>query len=755
MLPPPSRNAPCPCGSGKRYKECHGALASPPPAVAAEQSFAAQAQSALGAGRFVEALAWLERALVAEPESAELRRECARVAWMMGNVARATADCRAALDRAPGDATAWNLLGEILRSTDTAAAEAAWRRALTVAPDNAEARFHLGNFYRERGDPRAAQREYEAALASAPEHAGLLNNLGLALEASGERDRAEACYERVLAAYPRHPDALGNLASSLFERAAYRQSAATYDRLFAIRRDVPAPVWVRRGLAQQRMGDLAAAEASFSEAARLAPDDPRIQQNLGTVCFELQRHADAEPAWQRLLELRPENPYALSMLAYGRQHRCDWRGLAELHERINRLLEADGAETEDTINPFNLLTMPTSAAAQLRAAERWARGIAPPSTAARPALAVARGERLRVGFVSSDYRAHPMVYLSIAYWEGIDRDRFETFAYGIRAADPGPIGQRVARAFDHFADVSDASVAAIAGQIRADRIAVLVDLNGYTQHSREHIFALRPAPVQINYLGFPGTLGADWYDYALVDRFSAPDALQPFFTERLLPLPHTSFPSNPGRLPGGPPPTRAECGLPADAFVFTCFNNTFKILPDVFAAWMRLLRAVEGSVLWLIEAGAEAEGNLRREAAAAGIDPARLIFAPRISPVERHVARVAAADLLVDSFPYGAHTTANDALLAGVPLVTHAGETLVSRIAGSQLHAIGLPELVTSERAAYEATARRLAQSPGELSRFRARLAANRASFPLFDTARFTRDVEAALLRAWTEIASP
>ena len=424
--------------------------------VTADEDFAARAQSALSTGRFAEALAWLQHALDAEPESAELRRECARVAWMMGDFARATADCRAALDRAPGDAMAWNLLGEILRSTDAAAAEGAWRSALQVAPDNAEARFHLGNLYRERGDARTAQREYESALASVPEHAGLLNNLGLALEASGERGRAEACYARVLAANPQHAEALGNLASSLFEREAYRQAALIYERLFAIRRDVPAPVWVRRGMAQQRAGDLAAAEASFREAARLAPDDLRIQQNVGTVCFELHRHADAEPAWLRVLELRPESPYALSMLAFGRQHRCDWRGLSELHVRINRLLELDEASTEDRINPFNLLTMPTSAAGQLRAAERWARGISPVSPTGRPPLTVARGERLRIGFVSSDFRAHPMVYLSIAYWEAFDRDRFETFAYGIRAADHGPIGERVARAFDHFTDMSDA-----------------------------------------------------------------------------------------------------------------------------------------------------------------------------------------------------------------------------------------------------------------------------------------------------------
>ena len=752
MLPPPSRNAPCPCGSGKRYKECHGALQSPPIAPPTEDPVA-RAQSALRAGRLADALAALERALDAQPESAELRRERARIAWMMGDRTRATADCRAALDRAPADATAWNLLGEILRWEDAAGAEAAWRRALEIDAESSEARFHLGNLYRERGDPRAARREYERALAVAPEHPGLLNNLGLALEATGERERAEACYERVLAANPQHPDALGNLASSQFEREAYRPSASTYERLFAIRRDVPASIWVRRGLAQQRTGDLASAEASFSEAARLAPDDARIQQNLGTVRFELQRYADAEPAWVRMLELQPASAYALSMLAYNRQHRCDWRELSELHARINRLLEADDADSQDSVNPFNILAMPTSAVAQLRAAERWARTIAAPSPVARHAASATHGERVRVGFVSSDFRAHPMVYLSIAYWEGFDRDRFETFAYGIQTADRGSIGTRVARAFEHFADVSEAPVAAIAERIRADRIEILIDLNGYTKNSREQIFTLRPAPIQINYLGYPGTLGADWYDYALVDRYSGPDALQPFFTERLLQLPHVSFPSNPARLPAGPPPGRSECGLPNNRFVFACFNNAYKILPDVFAVWMRLLHATEQSVLWLLEAGAESDANLRAEARAAGVDPARLVFAPR-APIERHLARIAAADLVIDSFPYGAHTTANDALLAGVPLVTHAGETLVTRIAGSQLLAIGLPELVTSDRAAYEALARELARNPGELSRFRARLAANRPSFPLFDAARFTRDFEAALLRARDEIAS-
>jgi predicted O-linked N-acetylglucosamine transferase (SPINDLY family) len=362
------------------------------------------------------------------------------------------------------------------------------------------------------------------------------------------------------------------------------------------------------------------------------------------------------------------------------------------------------------------------------------------------------GERLRVGFVSSDFRGHPIAYLSLEFWERIDRDRFETFAYGIRERDLGPLGLRIEQAFDHFTDVSAASAGEIARRIADDRIAILLDLNGYTAHARKAIFAQRPAPVQVNCLGYPGTLGAEWYDWICVDRFGAPEASQPYFTERLLHLPHTSFPSDTRRAHKGPLPTRAECGLPDDAFVFCSFNNLYKILPDVFATWMRLLHAVPGSVLWLLGTRAQALENLRREARQAGIDPERLHFAPGMGSVTDHLARMAAADLFVDSYPYGAHTTANDALLAGLPVVTRAGETLASRIAGSQLHAIGLPELVTSSEADYEALARRLAQNRGELAVLRARLAAHRETCPLFDMARYTRNFEDCLWRAWRSL---
>jgi predicted O-linked N-acetylglucosamine transferase (SPINDLY family) len=324
------------------------------------------------------------------------------------------------------------------------------------------------------------------------------------------------------------------------------------------------------------------------------------------------------------------------------------------------------------------------------------------------------------------------------------------FLYSLRASDANPFERRARAAFEHFVEASELSVTALAQRIREDRIGILIDRNGYTLNAREALFALRPAPIQVNCIGFPGTLGAPWYDYIFTDRFSLPEQLKGFYTERPLYMPHMAFPSDTTRRPAGPAPSRSACGLPERGFVFCCFNNAYKILPEVFAIWMRLLAATPGSVLWLLEPGAQAQVNLRREAQAAGVDPARLLFAPRVG-VSEHVARNAAADLFLDTYPYGAHTTANDALLAGLPLLTCVGETLASRIAGAQLAAIGLPELITRSFAEYEALALKLAREPELLAGYRARLAANRHRSPLFDMTRYARDFEALMLETWAQ----
>jgi predicted O-linked N-acetylglucosamine transferase (SPINDLY family) len=683
----PARNAPCPCGSGKRYKDCHGALAS-----------AGATAPAAGVD-----------ALVQRAQQALARGE-------------------------------------------TAQAEALWRQVLALDPRHAEALFHLGNRALERGEVAAAIECFERALEHAPGHAALLNNLGLALEKSGDAERARACYEAVLAADPRHPDALLNLANVSFAAGRYADSARMHERAAAVRPATSAEVWVQRGLAQERTADFDGAEASLREAARLAPDDVRIQTNLATLYVRQRRHVEAEEPLERALALDPDAPYALSTLAYVRQQRCAWQGLSELHERIRRLLDrADGSR--EPFNPFPLLAMPISPQQRLVAARNWARGFAPAVPIPPPRVSYARDERLRIGFVSSDFRPHATAYLQMDLWERIDRRRFEAFAYGLAPADPGPVGQRIARAFEHFVDVCEDSAGGIAQRIRADRIGILFDLNGYTRHAREAIFAQRPAPLQINALGYLGTLGAPWYDYILTDRFVTPEGSRPDFSERFFMLDDCYCPGT-SRREIAATGDRAAHGLPAAGLVLCCFNSAYKILPAVFSVWMRLLRAAPGSVLWLTETRSDTADNLRGEAGAAGIDPNRLIFAPRV-PLPEHLARHVHADLFLDTTPYNAGATANDALFMGVPLITCAGDTMSSRVAGSQLRAAGLPELVTFDLAEYEKLGLELVAQPRRLRALRARLGASRDTCPLFDLDDYARHFAAAIERVWVDHTVP
>jgi len=364
-----------------------------------------------------------------------------------------------------------------------------------------------------------------------------------------------------------------------------------------------------------------------------------------------------------------------------------------------------------------------------------------------------RGKRLRIGYVSSDFRTHATASLLAEVWERHDRSRLETYAYSIGPGEQSALRARIESAFEHFVDVSGEAAEGIAGRIGGDGIEVLIDLNGYTTHAKSELFALRPAPVQVSWLGYLGTLGAEWYDYVLTDRFAAPPELQRFFSERFLYLPECYCPSDTRRPVAAVGPTRSECGLPERGLVLCCFNHVYKILPEVFGVWMRLLGQVPGSVLWLSPANATACANLRREAAARGVAPERIVFAPRVALPE-HLARHTHADLFLDTTPYNAGTTANDALFMGVPLITCAGETLASRVAGSQLRAIGLPELITTRLADYEALALELARTPGLLASYRARLANNRPTQPLFDMARFTRALDDLLHAAWENRSS-
>jgi protein O-GlcNAc transferase len=676
----------------------------------------------------------------------------ASAAWKRGDAALAESLCRDALSLDPEDAAALTLLGVVLRRRDPAAAFAALARAVKRDPRQVDALFQLGNLHREQHRFEEAIAAYESAIEVAPAQPSLLNNLGLALEATGDYVRAASAYRAALTAQPGHRQSLGNLAHLLCRLRQYADAATLCEEYLRRFGDADVPVWVDLGICRHHTRDHDGAEMCFRRALALAPGDPLILTNLGSVLSE---RLDFEQADALLTQADAHDPsllYASSLLAFCRAQLCQWEGLAQRHAAIAAQLDAG---REEPINAFAALSIPLSPVNLLRVSRRWARDLAPlAESAVAPAGAALRSGRLRVGYVSSDFRTHTaMASLLAEVWERHDRTRLETFAYSIGPSRVSPLRTRVEAAFDRFVDCGGEAAQRIARRIEEDGIEVLIDLNGYTNDAKSEIFALRPAPVQISWLGYLGTLGARWYDYVLTDRFLTPPAAQTHFTERFLYLPDCYCPSDTRRAVAEDLSTRAACGLPESGFVFCCFNQSYKILPPLFALWMRLLAAVPGSVLWLAPTTAMAGLNLRREAAARGADPARLIFAPRLD-LPQHVARHVHADLFLDTAPYNAGTTANDALFMGVPVLTCAGDTMASRVAGSQLHAIGLPELVTASLGEYQALALALARDPARLSALRQRLAANRVTHPLFDMARFTRALDDLLLGAWENHAS-
>jgi predicted O-linked N-acetylglucosamine transferase (SPINDLY family) len=359
-----------------------------------------------------------------------------------------------------------------------------------------------------------------------------------------------------------------------------------------------------------------------------------------------------------------------------------------------------------------------------------------------------RGGRIRLGYLSADFRQHAVAMLVAGLFAHHDRQEFEVIGYSAGPNDGSDIRSRLAASFDRFIDISELSDRASAHLIHADEIDILVDLTGFTRYTRTGILAYRPAPIQVNYLGYLGTTGATFIDYIVLDRFVAPAEQQPFYSERLVYLPDCYQCNDNKRVIAEHTPSRPECDLPEESFVFCCFNNSYKITPVFFDVWMRLLHAVPTSVLWLLDTNPWAKSNLRREALARGIVAERLVFAPRLA-APLHLARHQVADLFLDTLPYNAGTTASDALWAGLPVLTCAGETFAGRVAGSLLRAIGLGELVTTSLEEYEALALRLAHEPALLARLRARLAKNRLTHPLFDTERFTRNLETAYRRMW------
>ena len=546
---------------------------------------------------------------------------------------------------------------------------------------------------------------------------------------------AERHCRSALTMAPKHPGLLQMMGVVLMRQARPAEAIAFFDRLLAISPGM-ADVWNNRGYALQDLGKPGEALASYDRALSLKPRYGEALNNRAQLLLSHRRVGEAAETYARLLEVDPTAAYVQGSLLAARMNSGDWTDFEALHEAIEqRLLRGEPGD-----NPVSLGWHSALPLLHLRCAEIYARREIPIAVGGAPTARTSPQGRIRLGYLSGDFHDHPMAYMFAPLFESHDRGRFETFAFSYGPDDHGPMRSRLRAAFDHFCDLRGKSDRDAAEEIRRQGIDLLVDLAGYSAGNRAAILAHRPAPLQIGFHGFG--MGVSFMDYLVSDRQTVPEELQPAFRERIVRLPGCWIATDTSEAVPEATPSRASQGLPESGFVFCSFNTVYKITPTVFDAWARLLGEVEGSVLWLKNDGDAAIANLRREAEKRGIDGTRLIFASRV-PLGEHLARHRLADLFLDTFPYGAQTTASHALWAGLPVLTMRGATALSRVSASILETAGLSDLVVDSLDDYYRLALELARQPERLSLLRQRVQAARTS-PLFDAALYRRRVEKA-----------
>lgn len=627
-----------------------------------------------------------------------------------GNLAEAEKICKKLLRNAPRHFDALHQYALILaRQQKFDEALKTIERALSIKPDAVGAHVNRGNLLRMVGRLEEALGAFDAALALDPNVMGIHNNRGNLLWQLGRDEEAIAAYRHVLGREPNRIDALLNCGRSFAVLKRYAEAEACYEKVLAQDPNHFACLY-NYGVALEEQGKIDPALLKYKRARQIAPDD------VGALNVA----------------------FGLEMVV------CDWGGWAD---QSRRMIEAV-RQGKPGVAPLHFIECTDDPADQLACARLFAAKKFPPSSAPLWTGQRYRHDRIRVAYVSSDLRNHPVAYLTSGLFEAHDRARFEIVAISSGAVKESAERTRLKAAFDRFIDVPDKNDREVAHLMRELEIDIAVDLNGHTEGARTAALALRPAPVAVNYLGFPATMGADYIDYIVADRYVIPPGYEAHYSEAVVRMPDVFQVNDSRRQASVRTPSRAEAGLPERGFVFCTFNRSNKISPPFFDAWMGLLKDIEGSVLWLVGGKPQVEKNLRAEAARLGVDPARLVFAAPV-PYADHLARHRCADLFLDVLPFNAGTTTSDALFMGLPVVTPSGGAFAARMAGSLLTAVGLPELIAASMEEYIALASRLAKNPGALAETKAKLARNNETSPLFDTARFCRHLERAFVTMW------
>ena len=715
----------------------------------------------------------IAQALAVQPEDASAHGNLGYALHVLGRHGEALASLERALAIQPDLLEALNNRGNTLSALGRHdESVASFDRALALRPDYVEAAYNRGNALHAAGRLDAALAAYDAVIAVRPDLAQAHNNRARVLQDLGRHDEALAGYDRAVVLAPKYLHALVGRGTARLALKAPAAALADFDAalridpqhagahegrggaLFALRRADDAVLAftrcldidgarldarIQRGNASYELRRYEDAIVDFDAVLAATPDAAGVVCNRGNALLELKRYDEAALAFERVMALDAAYPYAIGKRVHAQAMACDWRELEALVARV----EAGLVEGRAVIEPFAYAAIGTEPMLLRRCAELFAADQFPPQAALVAAGRRRSSGKLRVGYLGGEFRNQATSILAAELFELHDKSRFEIVAFDNGWDDGSTLRRRMNAAFDEVVTIAALPDDAAARAIAERDIDILVNLNGWFGLGRTGVFARRPAPVQVNWLGFPGTLGAPYLDVIVADAHTIPPGEEGAYVERVVRLPH-SYQPNDRQRQVAQAPTRAALGLPADAVVFACFNNTYKITSTMFAAWMRILAAVDGSVLWLLQDNDAASANLRAAAAAHGVAPARLHFAPRIR-LDEHLARHACADLFLDTLPYNAHTTASDALWAGLPVLSCRGTTFPGRVGASLLHAVELAEdLLVDDLAAYEARAVEFARDRARLARVRERLAQARRTAPLFDTPAYARALEAA-----------
>ena len=702
-------------------------------------------------GRFQEAALVYAQLLAADPNHYGALHAFGTLRYQTGQLEEAERLISAAIAVNPRAADALFNRGCLLsRLNRLEEAVSAFTAAIVLKPAYVEALINRGTTFLRMGRQERALADFETVTRLQPKITHGWHNRGGTLMELERFEDARASFDKAISVDPKYTQAwIGRAAVSL-KLGDFRQALTDIDHALTINPDSP-QAWEARGNALSEVRRFEDAVSAYCKSLSLLPKNPEALYNRGLAAFYLRRYPDAMRDFESVLALEPEREAVRGDLLFSRLSCCDWRDIDSLKEDIATRLDS----SQRAASPFAALLVddperpdPIAQRASLQASLLATAFRFPP----RPALSV-RGRRsdrdkIRVAYVSADFGEHAVARLLTGVLESHDRVRFEMMGISLGAGGGSPMRARLQNAFAHFIDGQSFSDIEVARRIHEWEADIAVDLTGYTLGNRTGIFAFRPAPVQVNWLGFPGTMGAAYIDYLIADAVVIPEEACPYFDEKIIHLPHAYLPHDRSRAIGNPP-SRADVGLPRTGFVFAAFNNPYKFTPQMFAIWMRLLHALDGSVLWLSQASEPAKENLRREAAARNIAPERLIFAPHIASDAEHLARMSLADVFLDTLPYNGHATALDALWAGVPVVTVRGAGFPGRVAASLVQAAGCPELATASLSEYESMALKIAQDGALLRVLRAKLAAARSTAPLFDTARFTRHLESAYRTMW------